>query len=89
MISLLLLAAAVSAQCGPDLLVDDFSKKESKFFDNALREINPLGGDYGTDGRTTFNIDTNSKTITVIPQNNTDVFFFAKFVCWFLMYIDL
>ena len=78
---LLPLLKSVSAQgCGKDVLVDDFSTTQSKFFDNANRIINKLGGDYGTDGRSTFTIDTNARTLTVIPQQNENVFFFAKYV---------
>ena len=78
---LLPLLKSVSAQgCGKDVLVDDFSTTQSKFFDNDNRIINKLVGDYGTDGRTTFSIDTTARTLTVIPQENKDVFFFAKYV---------
>jgi hypothetical protein len=78
---LLPLLKSVSAQgCGKDVLIDDFSTTQSKFFDNANRIINKLGGDYGTDGQTTFSIDTTARTLTVIPQANEAVFFFAKFV---------
>lgn len=78
---LLSLFQSILAQgCGNDVLVDDFSTTQRKFFDNADRQINKLGGDYGTDGNTTFSIDTNTRTLTVIPQENKDVFFFAKYV---------
>ena len=79
---LLPLFKSVSAQgCGgKDELVDDFSTTQNKFFEGADRIINKLGGDYGTDGRTTFSIDTTARTLTVIPQENKDVFFFAKYV---------
>ena len=75
-----LLSSVFAQGCGKDVLVDDFSTTQSKFFDNADRIINKLGGDYGTDGRTTFSIDTTARTLTVIPQQNENVFFFAKFV---------
>ena len=75
-----LLNTALSQGCGKDLLVDDFSTTRTKFFDNADRVINNLGGDYGTDGKTTFSIDTTAKTLTVIPKQNDEVFFFAKYV---------
>ena len=85
--SLLILAslinAALSQGCGNDILVDDFSTTQNKFFDNANRVINKLGGDYGTDGKTTFTIDTTEKTLTVIPAQNQNVFFFAKYVSWY------
>ena len=84
MLSILLIASAataVSAQvCGNDLLVDDFAASRRNFFDNADRQINLLGGDYGSDGNTTFSIDTTARTLTVIPQYSKDVFFYAKYV---------
>ena len=70
LIALSLLKSVLAQECGNDVLVDDFSTQQSKFFDNAMREINKLGGDYGTDKKTTFNIDTEEQTLTVIPQNN-------------------
>ncbi len=72
---------ALSQGCGNDVLVDDFSTAQNKFFDNADRAINKLGGDYGTDGRTQFMIDTAEKTLTVIPAvNGNESFFYAKYV---------
>jgi hypothetical protein len=75
-----LINVAFSQGCGNDVLVDDFSTTQNKFFDNADRIINKLGGDYGTDGKTTFSINTTEKTLTVIPSDNKNIFFFAKFV---------
>ena len=63
------------------MLVDDFSTTQNKFIEGADRTINKLGGDYGTDGKTTFTIDTAAKSLTRIPVANKDVFFFAKYVC--------
>ena len=80
LIALSLLKSVLAQGCGNDVLIDDFSTTQSKFFDNADRIINKLGGDYGTDGRSTFTIDTNSRTLTFIPQQNQDMFFFAKYV---------
>ena len=82
LIALSLLKSVLSQGCGNDVLVDDFSTQQSKFFDNAMREINKLGGDYGTDGQSTFTIDTNSRTLTFIPLQNKDMFFFAKYVSY-------
>lgn len=84
---LLFLLPIVSAQSttqppcsGEVVLVDDFATKEQKFFDNANRWINKLGGDYGTDAASTFDIDTNGRVITVMPLgNDTSSFFFAKY----------
>ena len=75
-----LLKTALSQGCGNDVLVDDFSTTQSKFFDGANRIINKLGGDYGTDGQTTFTIDTTARTLTVIPRQNDNMFFYAKYV---------
>ena len=75
-----LLQSALSQGCGNDVLVDDYSTTQNKFIEGADRIINKLGGDYGTDGRTTFTISTAEKTLTVIPANNTDMFFYAKYV---------
>ena len=80
-ILLSLLKSVIAQSCtGEDLLVDDFSTIQFKFFDNANRTINKIGGDYGTDGQTTFTIDTDARTITVIPQAATIQFFYAKYV---------
>jgi hypothetical protein len=75
-----LLSSVFAQGCGNDVLVDDFSTTQFKFFDNANRTINKLGGDYGTDGESTFTIDTTAQTLTFIPQENENIFFFAKFV---------
>jgi hypothetical protein len=75
-----LLQSVLSQGCGKNVLVDDFSTTQNKFFDGADRIINKLGGDYGTDGKTTFSIDTNAKTLTVVPVENANMFFFAKYV---------
>jgi hypothetical protein len=65
---------------GEGVLIDDFATKEQKYFDNANRWINKLGGDYGTDAASTFDIDTTSRVLTMIPRGNgTDSFFFAKY----------
>ena len=76
-----LLQSAFSQGCGKDVLVDDYSTTQNKFFEGANRIINKLGGDYGTDGKTTFTIDTAAKSLTLLPAANKDVFFFAKYVC--------
>jgi hypothetical protein len=76
----LVITSTLAQGCGNDVLVDDFSTTQNKFFEGADRIINKLGGDYGTDGATTFTIDTNARTLTVIPQENEQVFFFAKYV---------
>ena len=80
-ILLSLLKSVIAQSCtGQDVLVDDFSTIQYKFFDGANRTINKIGGDYGTDGHTTFTIDTDAKTITVIPRQAETVFFYAKYV---------
>ena len=80
-ILLSLLKSVIAQSCtGQDVLVDDFSTIQYKFFDNANRTINKIGGDYGTDDNTTFAIDTNARTITVIPRQAPIVFFYAKYV---------
>lgn len=79
-IAAILFETVISQGCGKNVLVDDFSTTQSKFFDNANRIINKLGGDYGTDGQSTFTIDTNAKTLTLIPKQNSNMFFYAKYV---------
>jgi hypothetical protein len=79
------ITSAVSAQqtgCLPDLLVDDFSTAQRAIVDGADRQVNKLGGDYGTDGPLTrFTVNTQTRELTVftnpdIPKN----FLFIKFV---------
>ena len=82
-VNALVMHSALSQGCGKNVLVDDFSTTQNKFIEGADRIINKIGGDYGTDGKTTFSISTTDKTITVIPQANDQDFFFAKFVIFF------
>jgi hypothetical protein len=86
------LAATVSAQnhtvpeainCGPDILVDDFSENRRAALpgETQIRDLNILGGDYGkSDGDTmAFTINTAGKYVELTPGQNASNFFFAKF----------
>ena len=75
------MATGALAQCSlPNVLVDDFAQSKRLFFDGANRQVNLLNADYGTDdAKTTMTVDTQAKTMTVVPGTN-DAFFFAKYV---------
>ena len=78
-----LTVSSVLAQCNlPSVLVDDFARSRRMFFDGANRQVNLLNADYGTDDpKTTMTVDTQAKTMTVVPGTN-DAFFFAKYVSY-------
>lgn len=45
-----------------DLLIDDFSTAQRAIVDGADRQVNKLGGDYGSLGAT-FSVDVNTKSM--------------------------
>jgi hypothetical protein len=70
--------------CGPDILVDDFSKSTKAPLpgETQIRDLNMLGGDYGkSDGASlSFVVNTDAKQVEITAgPNQPQNFFFAKF----------
>ncbi|KAI8819157.1 uncharacterized protein EV422DRAFT_535323 [Fimicolochytrium jonesii] len=66
--------------CGPDILVDDFHVYNRSMLpiqgEKDPRQVNLLGGDYGTDGTLKFNVSVANKDVEVTPVSGASYFFF-------------
>ena len=76
-IATVLLSAVATAQCKPDLLIDDFAKVDVHAYEGADRNFNLVGGDYGAVG-ITATYEPENKRVKLV-SNAADNFWFSKF----------